>query len=137
MRPLTFAAFAGFVTLIAGTYCPLLHLFPFRSWDVYDLNKPYGIVMLLVFVIGIIGTVFDQHKITRLAAILSLFLVSVFFIAALMKVETSFSFIPFKAIEQFLTRQIKFKWGWYVLAIGQVFALSGIFNTKRKIFNQL
>ena len=132
MRPLTFITFIGFVVLMAGTYCPMLHLFPFRSWDVYDLNRPYGMVMLLVFVVGIIGTVFSRPKITRMAAILSLFLVVVFFIAAILKVETSFSFIPFKAIEQFLTRQIKFKWGWYVLAIGQLFALAGIFNSKRK-----
>jgi len=132
MRPLTFIAFIGFVVLIAGTYCPLLHLFPFHSWNVYALNQPYGIVMLLVFVVGIIGTVFSQPKITRLAAILSLFLVVVFFIATILKVETSFSFIPFRAIEQFLTRQIKFRWGWYVLAVGQLCALAGIFNPRRK-----
>jgi hypothetical protein len=132
MRPLTFIAFIGFVMLIAATYCPMLHLFPFPSWDVYDLNKPYGMVMLLVFVIGIIGTVFNQPKIIRMAALLSLFLVVVFYIASVLKVETSFSFIPFKAIAGFLSKQIKFKWGWYILATGQLFALAGVINKKKK-----
>jgi hypothetical protein len=135
MRPLTFIAFVGFVLLIAGTYCPILHLVPFPSWNVYDLNKPYGIVMLLVFVIGIIGTVFNQPKIVRLAAILSLFLTVVFFVATVLKVETSFSFIPFSSVARFFTKLIKFKWGWCILAIGQLFALAGVISKKKKNFN--
>jgi hypothetical protein len=134
MRPLTLVAFVGFVLMIAATYCPMLHLFPFRSFDVYDMNKPYGMVMLLVFVVGIVGTIFNP-KITRLAAILSLFLTVVLYIATVLKVETSFSFIPFKAIAGFLTHQIKFKWGWYILAIGQLFALAGLLKPRKHNFH--
>src|ERR1700712_4913627 len=98
MRPLTFIAFTGFVLLMAATWCPMVHVPLLRSWDVYDLNKPYGMTMLLVFVIGILGTVLNQHKITRMAALISLVLVVVFFLAAVLKVSTAFSFIPFKSI---------------------------------------
>jgi hypothetical protein len=34
----------------------------------YDANKPYGIVVLLVATVGIIGLVFMQMKIARMAA---------------------------------------------------------------------
>jgi hypothetical protein len=132
MRPLTFIAFVGFVLMIAATYCPMLHLFPLRSWDVYDLNKPYGMVMLLVFVIGILGTVLNQPKITRMAALISLGLVIVFYIAAILRVNSSFSFIPFKSIAGFFADQIKFKWGWYLLFAGQLLALAGLANNKAK-----
>jgi hypothetical protein len=132
MRPLTFIAFVGFVLMIAATYCPMLHLFPLRSWDVYDLNKPYGMVMLLVFVIGILGTVLNQPKITRMAALISLGLVIVFYIAAILRVNSSFSFIPFKSIAGFFADQIKFKWGWYLLFAGQLLALAGLANSKAK-----
>ena len=132
MRPLTFIAFVGFVLMIAATYCPMLHLIPLRSWDVYDLNKPYGMVMLLVFVIGILGTVLNQPKITRMAALISLGLVIVFYIAAILRINTSFSFIPFKSIAGFFSDQIKFKWGWYLLFAGQLLALAGLANNKAK-----
>jgi hypothetical protein len=135
MRPLTFIAFiafVGFVLLIAATYCPMLRLAPLHSWDVYDLNKPYGITMLLVFVIGILGTVLNQPKITRMAAYISLGLVIVFYIAAVLKVNHAFSFIPFKSIAGYLSRQIKFKWGWYILFIGQLLALAGVINNQPK-----
>jgi len=132
MRPLTFIAFVGFVLMMAATWCPMVHVLLLRSWDVYDLNRPYGMVMLLVFVIGILGTVLNQHKITRMAALISLALVVVFFIAAVLKVNTAFSFIPFKSIAGFLTGQIKFKWGWYLLFAGQILALTGVANNKPK-----
>jgi hypothetical protein len=44
-------------------------------------------------------------------------------IAAVIKVETTFSFIPFHKFDSLLTRQIKFKWGWFVLFAGPVLAL--------------
>ena len=53
MRLSALLSFAGFIILIAGTYCPILHPF-IGNWDVYDGNKPYGIVILLVAVIGIL-----------------------------------------------------------------------------------
>jgi len=132
MRPLTFTAFVGFVLLMAATWCPLLHLFPLPGWNVYDLNRPYGMTMLLVFVVGILGTVLNQPKITRMAALLSLLLVVVFYIAAVIKINTTFSFIPFKSISGYLSKQIKFKWGWGVLFAGQVLALAGVINKPKK-----
>ncbi len=138
MRPGSFLAFAGFVILIAATYCPLLRPLHLTNWDMYGCNKPYGIVVLLIAVVGIIGVVFMQRKIVRLAAWLSLILVILFYFLALLKIYTSFSFIPFHSIERLLGRQIKFKWGWWLLAAGPVVALAGALSEKPryKIPNQ-
>ena len=87
MRLNSLLSFAGFVILIAATYCPIFHPI-IGKWDVYDGNKPYGIVILLVAVVGILGTVFDQVKITRMAAWLSLVLVFIFLLLAILKVYT-------------------------------------------------
>ena len=131
MRLPVFISFIGFVLLIAATYCPMLHFLLLRSWDVYDLNRPYGMVMLLVFVVGIIGTVFNQPKITRMAALISLLLVVVFYIAAVFKINTTFSFIPFKSISGYLAKQIKFKWGWYLLFAGQLLTLASFIRGSK------
>src|SRR5471030_997895 len=132
MRLNTFISFAGFVMLIAATYCPILRPFHLVNWDVYDANRPYGMIILLVAVVGIIGTVFNQIKITRFAALLSFILVVLLYLMAQLKVHTSFSFIPFHSVENFLAGQIKFKWGWFLLFGGPVLALLGIVFEKKR-----
>jgi len=134
MRFNSLLSFAGFVILIAATYCPILHPIV-GNWDVYDGNKPYGILILLVAVTGIIGTVFNELKIIRFAAWLSLVLVSIFLILTILKVYTSFNFIPLHFIAKYLTSKIKFKWGWYLLFGGPLLALTGVLLAKRKKFN--
>jgi hypothetical protein len=134
MRLNTLLSFAGFVILIAATYCPIFHPIV-GSWDVYDGNKPYGIVILLVAVVGVLGTVFNQFKIIRLAAWLSLILVFIFLILAILKVYTSFNFIPLHFVAKYLTSKIKFKWGWYLLFGGPLLAIIGVLFEKKKNFN--
>jgi len=136
MRLNTLISFVGFVILIAATYCPILRPFHLFNWDVYDGNKPYGIVILLVAVVGILGTVLNQPKIVRLTAWLSLALVIVFYVLAWLKVHTSFSFIPFHSLDAYLTRQIKFKWGWYLLLAGPLMALLGALTAKKSSLNK-
>jgi len=130
MRLRSFLAFAGFVMLIAATYCPLFRPFGITTWDMYDANKPYGIVVLLVAVVGIVGVVFMQSSIARMAAWLSAILVVLFYILALLKIHTSFTFIPFHAISRFLAKQIRFKWGWWLLVAGPVLSLIGALRDK-------
>lgn len=125
MRLPSLISFIGFVILMAATWCPLLRPFHLFNWDVYDLNKPYGMVILLVSVVGILAVVLNQPKLVKLTAWASLGLVSLLLLAAVLKVSASFSFIPFKGITSFLERQIKFKWGWYLLFAGPLVALVG------------
>lgn len=132
MRPASLLTLTGFIILIAGTYCPMLRPFHLFNWNVYKLNQPYGMLMLLVAVIGILGTVLNQIKITRIAAWAALVLVTLLFIAALLKVQTTFSFIPFRSLNAFLSKQIKFKWGWWVLFAGAGMAVVGVLISKRR-----
>jgi len=133
MRLPALLSFAGFVLIIAASFCPLLRVFHVATWDAYDLNKPYAMVLLLIPVVGIISTVFSLVKITRLTAWLSLLLVFVFYTGAILKVETSFSFIPFHSIAGFLSNQIKFKWGWGLLFIGSLLSVAGTLISKKTI----
>jgi len=131
MRISSFVSFFGFVLLIAGTYCPLLRPFGLINMNLFKLSQPYGIVILLVAVMGIIGTVLNRVQLVKLTAWSSLALVALLLLAAVLKVNTSFSFIPFKSIAGFFARQIKFKWGWYLLFVGPVIALIGAFSSKQ------
>jgi hypothetical protein len=110
---------------MAGTWCPLLRPFHLFNMDVYDLNRPYGMVILLISVVGILGVILNRIKLVRFTGWLSFILVLLLFVAAYMKVHTSFSFLPFKSVAGFLTGQIRFKWGWYLLFAGPLVALAG------------
>ncbi|WPU96561.1 hypothetical protein SNE25_13635 [Mucilaginibacter sabulilitoris] len=131
MRISSILSFVGFVLLFAGTYCPLLRPFHIVSWNVYQLNQPYGLVMLLAAIIGIAASFLNQPKIIRATAWVSAALVIMLFIAALLKIHFAFSFIPFHKFEAFLAKQIKFKWGWYVLLAGALFAVAGALSIRK------
>lgn len=132
MKIKSFISFVGFVLLMAGTWCPVLKPFVFRSMDVYDLYRPYGMVVLLISVVGILGVILNQVKLVKLTAWLGLALVIVLFIGVYFKVHTTFSFIPLKSIARFLTGGLKFKWGWYLLFAGPVIALAGLLGKPLK-----
>lgn len=132
MRPKALISFIGFTILMAATWCPLLRPFHLVSWDVYDLNRPYGMVILLISVVGILGVILNRIQLVRLTGWLAMVLVVLLFIAAFLKIHTSFSFIPFKSFTAFLERQIKFKWGWYLLFAGPVIALIGSLGSRSK-----
>lgn len=131
MRISSILSFVGFVLLFAGTYCPLLRPFHIMNWNVYQLNQPYGLVMLLMAIIGIAASFLNQPKIIRAAAWGSVVLVVMLLIAALLKIHFAFSFIPFHKFEAFLARQVKFKWGWYVLFAGAALALAGALSIRK------
>ncbi|RCH56180.1 hypothetical protein DJ568_05425 [Mucilaginibacter hurinus] len=130
MRLPSLISLIGFITLIAGTYSPLLRPLGLISFNMYELSKPYGIVVLLVAVIGMIGVVFNQLKIAKIAGWASLVLVSLFYLAVYLKVNASFSFVPFNSIAKVLAG--KFRWGWYVLFAGSVLASAVSFTRKRQ-----
>ena len=90
MRLPSLISFAGFVIIIMATFSPILRLFHITNWNVYDGNMPYGIVMLLVAVVGILGTVLNQQKLVSLMARLSLGLIVLFYILTWLKLYTSF-----------------------------------------------
>ncbi len=132
MRLSSILSFLGFALFFAGTYCPLLRPFHLFNWNVYQMNQPYGLVLLLVAVVGILASFLNQRKLVRITAWVSLVLVVMLLVAAILKVQFAFSFIPFHKVDAFLARQIKFKWGWYVLFAGAILALAGALNNKPK-----
>ncbi len=134
MRLKSLAALLSFIILAAGTGCPLLRPFGLLRWNVFDLNKPYGLVLLLASVTGIVTVVFNQMGKAKIIARVGLVLVLLLYIAALLKVHSTFSFIPFKGMTGFLTRQIKFLWGWLILGAGAVLSVVTTSGYKKSTF---
>ncbi len=130
MAPRTFVSFAGFVLLIAGIFSPLISPLGLIKWNLFDLNKPFGIVLLAVAVTGPIAAIMKNNQLIKFAAWFTLGLVILVFVAAVMKVNTSFSFIPFPKLSHTLSGLIHYRWGWYLLFAGPILALLGTGERK-------
>lgn len=130
MRIGSFFSLLGFIVVIAGTFSPLLRPFGLVSWDVYHLNKPFGIVMLVIAIVGVLSSILQQRGLARAMAVISFLLVVLLYTAAVMQVNSTFTFIPFKGLAAGLTKLIKFKWGWYVLFIGGVISVVASFANR-------
>lgn len=133
MAPRTFISFLGYILLIAGLFSPLISPLGLLKWNLFDLNKTFAIVVLVVAVAGLISTLIKNNQIMRITGWISLALVTLVFIAAVMKVQTAFSFIPFPKLANTLSGFIHYRWGWYLLFAGSVLALLGSFGGRKSL----
>jgi hypothetical protein len=129
MRISSFISFVGFATVLIATFCPLAH-FLFVHKTIYSVNQPYGMIILLITVVGIIGCVFRNKNLTKLMAWLTVGLMVLLFIAAIFKMTHYFNFMPFHWGSESLNSHIHFDWGWYLMLVGTILALAGTFANK-------
>lgn len=130
MTPRNFISLGGFILLIAGIFSPLISPFDFVKWNLFDLNRTFAIVVLVTAIVGLAGTMMKSSQLAKFAGWIALGLVVLVFAAAVTKVNTAFSFIPFPKLSHSLSRLIHYRWGWYLLSAGPVLALLG--SGKRK-----
>lgn len=133
MAPRTFISFAGFILLIAGLFSPLISPLGLVKWNLFDLNKTFAIIILIVAVAGLIAVILRNNQLLKLSGWIALGLVVLVFIAAVMKVQTSFSFIPFPKIANTLSGFIHYRWGWYLLFAGSILALLGSVGSRKSL----
>jgi hypothetical protein len=130
MSPRSFVTFAGFIMLIAGIFSPIISPLGLVKWNLFDLNKTFAIVLLVVAIAGLAGTIIKSGQLARLCAWISLALVILLFVAVKLEISKTFSFIHFPKLAQTLSGFIHYRWGWYLLSAGPVLALLGSLNRK-------
>jgi hypothetical protein len=130
MTPRNVVSSGGFFFLIAGTNSPLISPLGLVKWNLFDLNQTFATVLLVIAIAGLVASYLKNIRLIRIAGIITLVLVLLVFIAAVMKVNTSFSFIPFPKLAQTMSGFIHYRWGWYLLFAGPILALLGTNTTK-------
>lgn len=133
MAPRKFVSFVGFVLLIAGIFSPLISPLGLVKWDLFDLNQTFAIVVLVIAIVGLAGVIIKSNQLVKFAAWIDMALVVLVFIAAVMKVNTTFSFIPFPKLSHTLSGLIHYRWGWYLLFAGAVLAVLGTFGSRKNL----
>jgi len=133
MAPRNIITFAGFILLIAGLFCPLISPLGLIKWNLFDLNKVFAIIVLVVAVAGLISALIKNSQYIKITGWLSLALIILVFIAAVMKVQTAFSFIPFPKLANTMSGFIHYRWGWYLLFAGAILAVLGSFGQRKSL----
>ncbi len=140
MRISSLISFIGFVLVIAGCYCRLLVFKVLVNWthyDIFGLSKPYGMVVLLLAVIGIIAIALDRRPLVKILAYATLALITLLFAGVIFQVKNTLGELPFNFLANLLSKAIHFKWGWYVLFAGAILAVAGTFGAKPKPIKQV
>lgn len=125
MAPRNFVSIAGFILLIAGIFSPLISPLNLVKWNLFDLNKTFGIILLAIAATGLVAAIIRNTTLVKFAAWFTLGLVVLIFIAAVMKVNTAFSFIHFPKLSHLMSGLIYYRWGWFLLFAGPILALLG------------
>lgn len=133
MAPRRFVSLAGFIILIVGLFCPLISPLGLIKWNMFNLNMVFGIVILVIAITGLASALIEKLQLVKIIGWITLGLVLLVFIAAVLKVNTSFSFLPFPKIARYLSSQIFYRWGWYLLFAGPILVLLGSVNRKTTI----
>lgn len=85
----------------------------------------------MIAIVGLAATLVKNNPLVRLTGWITLALVVLVFIAAVMKVNTAFSFIPFPKLSNTLSGLIQYRWGWYLLFAGPILALLGSLGNRK------
>ncbi|WP_419800790.1 hypothetical protein [Mucilaginibacter sp.] len=133
MAPRNFISLAGFILLIAGLFSPLISPLGLVKWDLFNLNKTFAVIVLLVAIAGLAAAIIRNNQLLKLSGWISLALVVLVFIAAVMKVQTAFSFIPFPKLANTMSGFIHYRWGWFLLFAGAIMGLLGSFGLKKSL----
>src|ERR1700748_1704290 len=135
MRISSFVSFLGFVLVLIGAYCPLVVFKIVVNWKHYNLfglNQPYGITVLLMAVIGILAVILDKRALIKISAYVSFVLVALIFAGVIFQVHNTLGELPFNFLAALFAKAIHFKWGWYLLFAGALLAVGGTFAVKAK-----
>ncbi len=133
MAPRTFVTFAGFVILIAGVFSPLISPLGLVKWNLFDLNFVLATIMIIIAGNGLGSVVAKSKRLVKFYSWLTLGLILLIFIATVIKVNTSFSFIPFPKLSHTLSKLIHYRWGWFLLFAGPILALLGSAGSRKSL----
>lgn len=111
----------GSLLVIAGAMSPMLHLPIIGDWNYWDLHTGMASVVYVLAGLGVLASVSGRDGLLKFAGWAEVVIILLTLLAVYLKVNDSFSFIPFKKLAKAATGLVKYRWtGWALLAAGSV-----------------
>lgn len=102
----------GCLLVFAGSFLPLVHIPLVGNWGYWKLDHTMAIMVWSVSCVALASILFNKVKLTRILAIILLFLFAITLFAIKAKSLNFFSFIPFKGLQNTMAGIVKLSWGW-------------------------
>lgn len=108
----------GLLLVVAGSFLPLVHVPVIGNWNYWKLDHSLAIMCWVLSAAVLFGIVNNSVKVTRISAILLVFLFLFTLFAVKFQASQYFSFMPFKSWQDKLAGIVKLQWGWIVEFLG-------------------
>lgn len=109
----------GSLLVIAGAMSPMVHVPVIGNWNYWDLHTGMASVVYVVAGLGVLASVSGRNGLLKFAGWAEVVLILLTLLAVYLKVNDSFSFIPFKKLAKAAAGLVKYRWtGWALLAAG-------------------
>lgn len=124
----------GSLLVIAGGMSPMLHVPIMGNWNYWDLHTGMASVVYVVAALGVLASVSGRDGLLKFAGWAEVALILLTLLAVYLKVNDSFSFIPFKKLARAATGLVKYRWmGWALLAAGSVLMIIASRRGSKKV----
>lgn len=113
----------GWVTVVIGSFMPLVHVPILGSWNYWKLDHRLAIICWVLCGIALLAVVVNDNRFLKIAAIILMLFFAFTIVAVKTKAMDSFSFVFIKSLQKTLAGIVKLRWGWYVEFAGALVML--------------
>ena len=123
----------GSLLVVAGAMSPMVHVPIVGNWNFWDLHTGMASVVYVLAGLGVLASVSGRNGLLKFAGWAEVILILLTLLAVYLKVNDSFSFIPFKKLAKAAAGLVKYRWlGWALLAAGSLIMIIASGRGSRK-----
>lgn len=124
----------GSLLVVAGAMSPMVHVPIVGNWNYWDLHTGMASVVYVLAGLGVLASVSGRDGLLKFAGWAEVILILLTLLAVYLKVNDSFSFIPFKKLAKAAAGLVKYRWiGWTLLAAGAVIMIIASRRGTKKV----
>lgn len=124
----------GSLLVVAGAMSPMVRVPIVGNWNYWDLHTGMASVVYVLAGLGVLASVSGRNGLLKFAGWAEVILILLTLLAVYLKVNDSFSFIPFKKLAKAAAGLVKYQWiGWTLLAAGSVIMIIASRRGSKKV----
>lgn len=124
----------GSLLVVAGAMSPMVRVPIVGNWNYWDLHTGMASVVYVLAGLGVLASVSGRDGLLKFAGWAEVILILLTLLAVYLKVNDSFSFIPFKKLAKAAAGLVKYQWiGWTLLAAGSVIMIIASRRGTKKV----
>ncbi|RNA62529.1 hypothetical protein D1631_11585 [Chryseobacterium nematophagum] len=126
----------GLLLVVIGSFLPLVHIPIIGNWNYWKLDHNLAIMCWFFSVGALFGIVNRNTTLSKIFAVLLIFLFLFTLVAIKVQSLQYFSFLPFQSWKETFVGIVKLKWGWAIEFLGAILIFFSPKKRKLKYHNR-